>query len=226
MIENLKSLPQEILKNTFKRYIAISIVSTLVVVPIIVVVCVGEPDYVRATYNPYCSKPYNIKIYSNKTISSKLEECGYKKNTDFFNFLLEAVNTHNLLRACHNAQPLMPNCEIMKISQDYAETMPSGHSSTTYHGKWMGENLFWSWGMKLNGAFPVKDWYDEISNYDFKTHSSKGGVTGHFTQVVWKASSEVGIGYYCQGTSCCVVGNYYPGGNYGNLYSTNVQDFR
>ena len=223
----LKILPQEILKNSLKRYIAISIVSALIVVPIIVVVCVWEPDYVRATYNPYCSKPYNVKIYSNKTISSKLEECGYKKNTNFFNFLLEAVNTHNLLRACHNAQPLLPNCEIMKISQDYAETMPSGHSHTPFHGKWMGENLFWSTNMKLNGVYPIKRWYDEISSYDFKTHSSPtGGVTGHFTQVVWKDSSEVGIGYYCEGARCCVVGNYFPGGNYNNLYSTNVQDFR
>ena len=111
----------------------------------------------------------------------------------------------------------------MKISQDYAETMPSSHSNTRYHGAWMGENLFWSWGMNLNGAFPVKDWYSEISNYNFNTHSSNGGVIGHFTQVVWKSSLEVGIGYFCQGTQCCVVGNYFPGGNYNNLYSTNVQ---
>ena len=227
MIEKIKLLPQEIIKSRLRLYITIGIITGLIVIPIIVVVIVGEPKYVKPLYNPYCTKPYNIKIYSNDEVSSKLEECGYKKNSELFNFVLEAVNTHNLLRACHNAQPLLPNCEIMKISQDYAETMPSGHSSTRYHGEWMGENLFWSWGYKnLHGDFPVNDWYSEIENYDFKTSKSKGGVTGHFTQVVWKASSQVGIGFYCEEKDCCVVGNYYPGGNYNNVYSTQVQDFR
>ena len=179
-------------------------------------------DYIYPDCSGYCNKPYDIKVYSDTKLTSKLEECGYQKNSALFNFVLEAVKTHNILRACHNAPPLLPNCEIMKISQDYAETMPSGHSGTRYHGQWMGENLFWSWGMNLDGAFAVNDWYSEISNYDFNTHGSKGGVVGHFTQVVWKSSLEVGIGYYCQGTKCCVVGNYYPGGNYNNLDATNV----
>ena len=132
-------------------------------------------DYIYPDCSGYCNKPYDIKVYSDYKLTSKLEECGYQKNSALFNFVLEAVKTHNILRACHNAPPLLPNCEIMKISQDYAETMPSSHSSTTYHGAWMGENLFWSWGMNLNGAFPVNDWYSEISNYNFNTHSSKGG---------------------------------------------------
>ena len=69
--------------------------------------------------------------------------------------MVEAVKTHNLLRACHNAPPLFLNCEIMKISQDYAETILSGHSGTRYHGAWMGENLYWSSGINLDGSYPI-----------------------------------------------------------------------
>ena len=158
MIVKIKLLPQEIIKSRLiLLYITIGIIAGLIVIIVIpIIVIVGEPKYVRPLYNPYCTKPYKLKIYSNDEISSKLEECGYKKNSELFNFVLEAVNTHNLLRACHNAQPLLPNCEIMKISQDYAETMPSGHSEPKYHGDWMGENLFWGWGYEnLNGAYPV-----------------------------------------------------------------------
>ena len=44
----------------------------------------------------------------------------------------------------------------MKISQDYAETWPSGHSGTKYHGSWMGENLFcFSGYTSFGGDFPV-----------------------------------------------------------------------
>ena len=115
----------------------------------------------------------------------------------------------------------------MKISQDYAESEQSGHSGTRFRGEWMGENIYGSYNIKLNGSYPVKRWHDEISDYDFNTHkSSNGGVTGHFTQVVWKNTKEIGIGYYCQGVSCKVVGNYFPGGNYNNYYSTQVQKLR
>ena len=234
---SLDDFYRSIIQNKTKKYIAIGIIAAVVLIIVIIIIVAASSskgtketvviEYITPDTNSYCSKPYDIKVYSDKTITSKLVvDCKYKKNSDLLNFVVEAVKTHNLLRACHNAPPLLPNCEIMKISQDYAETMPSGHSSTRYHGQWMGENLFWSWGMNLDGAFAVNDWYSEISNYDFNTHGSKGGVVGHFTQVVWKSSLEVGIGYYCQGTKCCVVGNYYPGGNYNNLDATNVLPLR
>ena len=233
-MDSLDKFYRSITQNKTKRYVAIGIIVAvllIIVIVIIIIVAVKKSsketvviEYITPDTNDFCSKPYDIQVYSDKTITSKLVvDCNYKKNSDLLNFVVEAVKTHNILRACHNAPPLLPNCEIMKISQDYAETMPSGHSGTRFHGEWMGENLFWSWGMNLNGAFAVKDWYSEISNYNFNTHSSNGGVIGHFTQVVWKSSLEVGIGYYCQGTQCCVVGNYFPGGNYNNLYSTNVE---
>ena len=41
----------------------------------------------------------------------------------------------------------------------------------------------------------VNSWYDEIQYYNFTTGRSKGGVTGHFTQVVWTASTQVGCGF-------------------------------
>ena len=192
-MEAIKNLIQEIFQNKIKRYIVNGIISAIIIIPLIIILAVGEPDYIRPDCSGYCKKPYNIKVYSDSKISSQLEKCKYKKNSELFKFVLEAVKTHNILRACHNAQPLLPNCEIMKISQDYAESEQSGHSGTRFHGEWMGENLYGSYNIKLNGSYPVKRWYDEISDYDFNTHkSSNGGVTGHFTQVVWKNTKEIG----------------------------------
>ncbi|MET8361597.1 CAP domain-containing protein [Micromonospora sp. NPDC005171] len=38
-------------------------------------------------------------------------------------------------------------------------------------------------------------WYGEISRYNFADPSASGpGASGHFTQLVWKASTKVGFG--------------------------------
>merc|ERR1711972_234783 len=60
-----------------------------------------------------------------------------------------------------------------------------------------GENIYMSSGRaaqeQAQGA--VDSWYSEIKDYTFGKEPSRGGpVTGHFTQVVWKGSTEVGVG--------------------------------
>ena len=60
-------------------------------------------------------------------------------------------------------------------------------------------------------------WYDEIKNYNFTTGfkiSKEGGDIGHFTQVVWKKTSQVGFGKALDEKGCVyIVANYYPPGN-------------
>lgn len=56
-----------------------------------------------------------------------------------------------------------------------------------------GENLYTSRGMEVDGATVVKNWYDEIRNYDFSKATYKPG-TGHFTQIVWRESRQLGVG--------------------------------
>ena len=56
--------------------------------------------------------------------------------------------------------------------------------------------------------------YNEVCDYDFNTHKSTGGAVGHFTQVVWKGSNELGMGKASKGDCTYVVGRYKPPGNY------------
>lgn len=56
-----------------------------------------------------------------------------------------------------------------------------------------GENIYYAFNFDPSAEHCVKSWYDEIKNYNF----SKPGFssqTGHFTQVVWKDSIELGVG--------------------------------
>merc|ERR1712198_529264 len=88
-----------------------------------------------------------------------------------------------------------------------------------------GENIYMSSGQaaqeQAQGA--VDSWYSEIKDYTFGKEPSRGGpVTGHFTQVVWKGSTEVGVGVAQEGSKVVVVANYSPPGNYIGQYVDNV----
>lgn len=71
----------------------------------------------------------------------------------------------------------------------------------------------------------IDAWYNEVSDYDYNRGTSKNGkVTGHFTQVVWKGTTEIG----CGSTYCANLGgtyyvcDYKAPGNYYGEYTANV----
>ncbi|KAF6730593.1 Golgi-associated plant pathogenesis-related protein 1 [Oryzias melastigma] len=67
----------------------------------------------------------------------------------------------------------------------------------------------------LHGKEAVEAWYSEIKDYNFAKPGFQSG-TGHFTQVVWKNSTELGVGMATDGKSVFVVGQYHPAGNFTN----------
>lgn len=236
--DETKKFFQNIWDDKKKRYIFIGVVSFIIILILIIIIASSSssdklepykgPEFETPNCNGVCSKPYDIQVYTEGILRHKLLECGYKEDSQLFSFALSAIRRHNVLRACHNAQPLMFNCEIMKIAQDYSEYLANEvkgltHSKNKFHGEWMGENLAYNSGT-VSGESPTNSWYKEINSYDFN-NPGFSMETGHFTQLVWKASKEFGIGLSCSG-GCYMTGNYYPGGNYNNMYSTQVQNLQ
>lgn len=84
-----------------------------------------------------------------------------------------------------------------------------------------GENIYWSSGKAITGKAPVDSWYDEVKQYNYN-NASFSANTGHFTQVVWKNSCDLGVGMACVGNEVYVVANYHPPGNYSGEFSKNV----
>ena len=73
------------------------------------------------------------------------------------------------------------------------------------------------------GSRAVESWYSEISSYNFSSPGYSSSV-GHFTQLVWQNSIQLGIGisYNSNNTRAVVVANYYPQGNIIGSFATNV----
>lgn len=60
----------------------------------------------------------------------------------------------------------------------------------------------------------VADWYSEESDFDYNTGESKGGVITHFTQVVWKETTELGMATATSADTWFSVARYKKRGNW------------
>ncbi|KAI2657127.1 Golgi-associated plant pathogenesis-related protein 1 [Labeo rohita] len=140
-------------------------------------------------------------------------------------FKKEFLEAHNEYRKQHQAPELTYNDELCSAAQKWADHMLSirtlGHSETDD-----GENVYYfssSVSKPASGKAAVDSWYSEIKDYNFSTPGNQPG-TGHFTQVVWKSSTELGVGLATDGKTVFVVGQYRPAGNMINAgyYEKNV----
>ena len=164
---------------------------------------------------------YSFNVFPPK---GDLNQIRKKKKEVFSKFALEALEVHNKYRAKHHSPPLTLNKELCKIAQDYSEKLLQNNAVKYSFGKFkgndMGENIFMCQGSEATGEMATNDWYNEIKNHDFKKDFQKD--TGHFTQIIWKDTKEVGFGVANRGNTYYVVANYYPPGNFLGQYSKNI----
>eukprot|EP00117_Sycon_ciliatum_P031963 scpid96060/ scgid24897/ Peptidase inhibitor 16; Cysteine-rich protease inhibitor len=141
-------------------------------------------------------------------------------------------------KPCEPLRPLQWDDTLARVANQYARRCIVGHnprrtteynrlSGKTYHS--VGENFFVD--PRLDEASVViwshGSWHREISQYDYATNRCKQHTCGHYTQMVWSATTSIGCAtHICNRrgstnwplpsrdklrmTFC----NYGPGGNY------------
>ncbi|KAI4096184.1 MAG: hypothetical protein LQ339_007031 [Xanthoria mediterranea] len=148
-----------------------------------------------------------------------LSTLSYKNPTTFKSTLLK---THNTYRTPHNASSLTWNTTLATAAALHAQPCKFTHSKT---GGSVGENLAAGYP---NTTAAVEGWGDERQKYDFK-NAEFGEKTAHFTQMVWKATTDVGCGAaWCDGQGGTpgwyLVCQYFPAGNVVGAFKQNVEE--
>lgn len=146
-------------------------------------------------------------------------------------FQQQILKLHNDARARHQVGPLSWDNKLAEFALNHARKCVWGHSSNrskiSSNGKDAGENI--ATGSDVTGS--MKMFMDEEKNYNYATGASKGGVIGHFTQIVWKGSTSVGCAEYDCGKypqpagrawNKYIVCEYSDPGNFGGRYKENV----
>ena len=117
------------------------------------------------------------------------------------------------------------NKNLCSIATNYAQKLAKNnnfkHSNNKYNGEDLGENLFMCQGYEITGKNMTKSWYDEIKDYRYQNNFVP--KAGHFSQVVWKGSKELGVGVaQAKNGTWYGVCNYFPAGNFQGEFLDNV----
>lgn len=150
---------------------------------------------------------------------------------EFSPFEMEALNSHNDFRRTHDATPMRLDKTMCQEAAQHAAKLARSGMLQHSPPPGQGENL--SMGCRSGGGEgqtakqAVTNWYNEVCRpgYNFDRSGYQSG-TGHFTQVVWRDSTVLGIGKADStrnGMKCTyIVGRYKPQGN----FDTGNDDYR
>jgi pathogenesis-related protein 1 len=134
---------------------------------------------------------------------------------------------HNQWRKEAGVPDVKWSSSLAATAQTWATKLQTQSCNMTHSGiSGLGENLYWasplmySDGKKeLQPVSPAKvteSWGSEKQDYDYASNTcAKDKVCGHYTQVVWKTTTEVGCAKaICGDFSQVWVCNYTPPGNW------------
>ncbi|XP_078365446.1 uncharacterized protein LOC144649745 isoform X3 [Oculina patagonica] len=154
-------------------------------------------------------------------------------------FQKACLEAHNDYRFFHRAPPLKWSAELTRDAQAWANHLAANNlfdHDPTARPKDQGENLYSMTYPKrlcdldengpdcLSCGEMVKMWYDEELDYDYVTGKAKvaGAPILHFTQIVWKASKEMGMATAVANNRLVAVARYTPAGNIDGQFQENV----
>ncbi|XP_050517539.1 uncharacterized protein LOC126892114 isoform X2 [Diabrotica virgifera virgifera] len=168
--------------------------------------------------------PDIIEALTDKVLRSNKKPSVKKKNSKM-DFQQECLQAHNEYRHKHGVPPLKLNKEMCRVSQDWANNLIKKSVLKHSNSRDYGENLFCiqssNPNFTIDGKKAVENWYEEIKCHTFGVEPSSL-ASGHFTQVVWKESRELGVAFAKSGGKIVVVANYAPAGNVIGHFAENV----
>ena len=133
-----------------------------------------------------------------------------------------ALEFHNKVRNDVGVSALTWSNELSTYAQAWAENLVSTGCKLKHrpaNGQWAqkyGENIFYASKATANALNASEAWYSEIKDFKYgPLNTNNWAKTGHYTQMVWRTTTRVGIAKAkCPSGATIIVANYSPIGNY------------
>jgi pathogenesis-related protein 1 len=133
-----------------------------------------------------------------------------------------ALDAHNRIRKEVGTASLQWSQSLSAFAQAWADHIAASGCRMQHrpmNGQWAqqyGENIFWGNGRYFDAAEATNSWYSEKKDFRYGpvTESNYARI-GHYSQLVWSSSTQVGMGAArCSNGAWIIVANYDPRGNY------------
>ena len=124
-----------------------------------------------------------------------------------------AMNVHNEAREEVGVDAVVWSSRLANDAEEYAQKLAKSgrfeHSKTED-----GENLYWYSSTHHSPMTEASaSWYEELQLYRYRKCCGRDG-TGHYTQMVWENTTEIGMGVaVSKSGETYVVARYNPAGN-------------
>ena len=125
----------------------------------------------------------------------------------------QMVTAHNQWRSKVGVGPVRWSNTLATYAQEWANYLAANNKFQHRSNGKYGENLFWAQGKRWSPTEVVNSWGSEVKDYTYKSNKCNG-VCGHYTQIVWRNTTEVGCAVARSGNQEVWVCNYNPPGNY------------
>ena len=138
------------------------------------------------------------------------------------------ITAHNKWRTKVGVSGLKWSDTLARSSQSWADTLKGRCAVQHSSSRDYGENIYYAGPLskisssggtetspqQISSEKVVDTWGEEKKWYDHRYNSCHGGECGHYTQVVWKNTAEVGCGMaYCNDDAQIWVCQYKEAGN-------------
>ena len=122
---------------------------------------------------------------------------------------------HNAARAEVGAAPLSWSARATEQAERWAGVLARRCTLEHSQGSGFGENLFLGTLGFYDELDGVRAWEEEKRDYRGQPLTrALAPVVGHYTQMVWPSTRELGCATSSCGNNLILVCNYYPPGNY------------
>ena len=106
-------------------------------------------------------------------------------------FSRQMLAEHNAVRAAVGVAALTWSDRLAARAQQWADTLLAHRKFAHSPNSEYGENLFEIDGASATSAQVIGSWAEESRQYDYNSSKCRG-TCGHYTQIVWRDTKEVG----------------------------------
>jgi len=183
----------------------------------------GQPVYTQSQQSPAVESTPNTESQATTSQNPTTSPSSSQQSTDSStpsSIISESIDAHNKYRAPLGIPDLTWSSSLAMSAQAWADQLASSHGTSHSSSRInVGENISWGTANSNDVTALIDLWGSEKEDFvpgmDYPDCSSTGSQSSvwHYTQMIWRTTTQVGCGVGTDNGKIYLVCQYSPAGN-------------